>query len=294
MGVKDWFRGGSSSRKQQESQEHTIDDLIILERYGEAAERLRAKLKENPQDLHAHLKLAEVHAQLREFGKAVEEYAFVADEYAQDGFYDKGIALLSKAARLAPLDESIRFKIERLQREKGMEHLRGMALEGLRQTGNQEAGTTAVELQRLWRKLTGSPVVQRLPGDQLKRLFAAMEFFRCEAGTVFVEEASHEPFLLLLVRGVVEAFVEPEPGKSVLVRTFTSGDILGETVLLERGVWPAAYRATEAVTALRLTRAGLEKTLVGNPDPRSFLEALREQHNDRDVASTVRRLRSGA
>ncbi|HYO12502.1 MAG TPA: cyclic nucleotide-binding domain-containing protein [Thermoanaerobaculia bacterium] len=292
MGVKDWFRGGARG-KEQEPQGHTIDDLIILERYGEAADRLRTKLKDNPQDLHAHLKLAEVHTQLREFGKAVDEYAFVADEYAQDGFYDKGIALLAKAAKLAPLDESIRFKIGRLQREKSMEHLRGMALEGLRQAGNQQAGTTALELQRLWRTLAGSSLVQRLPGDQLKRFFGATEFFRCEAATVLVEEASQEPFLLLLVRGVVEAFIEPEPGKSLLVRTFSSGDVVGEGVLLERGVWPAAYRATEPVTALKLTRAGLEKTLVGNPDPRGFLDALREQRNDRDVAATVRRLRSG-
>jgi CRP-like cAMP-binding protein len=292
VGVKDWFRGGARG-KEQEPQGHTIDDLIILERYGEAADRLRAKLKDNPRDLHAHLKLAEVQTQLREFGKAVDEYAFVADEYAQDGFYDKGIALLAKAAKLAPLDESIRLKVDRLQREKSMEHLRGMALEGLRQAGNQQAGTTALELQRLWRTLAGSSLVQRLPGDQLKRFFAATEFFRCEAATVLVEEASPEPFLLLLVRGVVEAFIEPEPGKSVLVRTFSSGDVVGEGVLLERGVWPAAYRAAEPVTALKLTRAGLEKTLVGNPDPRGFLDALREQRNDRDVAATVRRLRSG-
>lgn len=292
MGVKDWFRGGAG--RQQASQETTIDDLIILERYGEAADRLRAKLKDNPRDLHAHLKLAEVHIQLREFGKAVDEYAFVADEYAQDGFYDKGIALLAKAAKLAPLDESIRLKIERLQREKGMEHLRGMALEGLRQAGNQQAGTTAVELQRLWRTLAVSSLVQRLPGEQLKRFFAATEFFRCEAATVLVEQASPEPFLLLLVVGVVEAFLEPEPGKSVLVRSFGPGAILGEGVLLERGVWPAAYRATEPVTALKLTRSGLEKTLVGNPDPRGLLDALREQHTDRDVAALVYRMRSGA
>lgn len=293
MGVKDWFRGGARG-KEPGPQEHTIDDLIILERYGEAADRLRTRLKENPQDLHAHLKLAEVHTQLREFGKAVEEYAFVAEEYAQDGFFDKGIALLAKAAKLAPLDDTLRLKIDRLQRQKSMEHLRGMALEGLRQAGNQQAGTTAVELQRLWHKLAASPVVQRLPGDQLKRLFAAMELFRCEAGTVLAEEASPEPFLLLLVGGVVEAFIEPEPGKAVLVRTFGAGDILGESTLLERGVWPAAYRVTEPVTALRLTRSGLEKTLVGNSDPRGFLDALRQQRNDREVAITVRRLRGAA
>ena len=51
------------------------------------------------------------------FDKAVDEFGFVAEEYAQDGFHDKGIALLSKAQKLAPLDQSIRFKIERIQRD---------------------------------------------------------------------------------------------------------------------------------------------------------------------------------
>jgi hypothetical protein len=38
----------------------------------------------------------------------------------------------------------------------------------------------------------------------------------------------------------------------------------------------------------------VESCLVGNADPRGFLETLREQHNDREVAAMVRRLRSGS
>jgi CRP-like cAMP-binding protein len=78
-----------------------------------------------------------------------------------------------------------------------------------------------------------------------------------------------------------------------MVRSFGAGDVLGEGALLERGAWPADYRAAEPLTVLKLTREGLERCLVGNPDPRGFLETLREQHNDRDVAALVRRLRSG-
>lgn len=288
MPIKSWFRG--ASKKQQEPQEYTIDDLIVLEKYDEASERLRARLSINPNDLHSHLKLAEVYAQLQRFDKAVDEFGYVAEEYAQDGFYDKGIALLSKAMKLAPLDTSLRFKIERLQREKGMEHVRGMALEGLQKAGGQKAGTSAVELKKLWHNLATSTLVQHLGGEQLKRLFSSMEYERYDNGTQVVSEGSQDPFLLLIVIGVVEAAIQ-DGTKMMTVRSFTSGDILGDAALLERGSWPATYRTVEPVTALRLTRAGLETTLVGNPDPRGFLDILREQHNDRDVASTIRRLR---
>jgi CRP-like cAMP-binding protein len=285
-----WFRG----KKEQQPQDYTIDDLIVLERYEEAEARLRARLKENPADLHSHLKLAEVCTQLRQFEKAVDAFVFVAEEYAQDGFHDKGIALLSKAMKLAPLDQSLRFKVEKLQREKGMEHVRSLALEGLRQAGGLQAGTSAVELKRLWHNLASSIVVQRLAGqgEQLKRLFSAMTLVRFEPQTTIVREGSQEAFLLLIVIGVVDVAAEVG-GRIMTVRSFTSGDIVGEGVLLERGAWPADYGTAEPVTALKLTREGLEQCLLGNPDPRGFLETLREQHNDRDVLSTVRRLRAG-
>jgi CRP-like cAMP-binding protein len=286
-----WFKGG---KKQQEPQDYSIDDLFVLERYEEAGERLRARLKASPSDLHSHLKLAEVYTELKQFDKAVDEYLFVADEYAQDGFHDKGIALLSKAMKLAPLDQSLRFKVDKLQREKGMEHVRSQALEGLRQAGSTQAGTSALELKRLWHYLATSTLVQRLAGEgeQIKRLFSAMQVVRIEPNTLIAQEGSRESFLLLIVTGVVEVAIEAG-GRKMTIRSFSSGDIVGDIPLLEHGAWPADYRTAEMVTALKLTREGLEACLLGNPNPRGFLEAMREQHNDRDLAATVRRLRSG-
>ncbi|HSF40192.1 MAG TPA: cyclic nucleotide-binding domain-containing protein [Thermoanaerobaculia bacterium] len=292
LALKDWFRGGS---RKDGPQEYTVDDLIVLERYDEAADRLQAKLKASPNDLHSHLKLAEVYTQLQRFDKAVIEYGFVADEYARDGFFDKGIAVLSRAVKLAPMDVSLRHKIDRFQHDKSMEHVRGMALEGLRQAGGQTGGTTAMELQRLWHKLVRSTLVQGLPGEQLKRLFAAMRLVRYPAEASLATEGSRDSFLVLLVEGVVECWIAGEGGsKPVSVRTFSSGDLLGESALLERTPWPASYRAADAVTALTLSREGLELTLLGNSDPRGLLSALRAQRNDQEVLATVRRLRGTA
>ncbi len=295
MGIKSWFGGGANKATPQE---YTIDDLVVLERYEEAGDRLRAKLKTNPEDLHTHLKLAEVYTHLKQHEKAVDEYGFVAEEYASDGFYDKGIALLSKAMKLAPLDTSMRFKIDRMQREKSMEHIRAQALEGLRAAGGQKAGTSALQLGRLWHNLVGSSLVEHLSGDQLKRLFSNMELVELTTGTLLAREGSQEAFLLLLVQGLIEVSVPigtsaGTGGRTTVLRSFTSGQIVGESALLERGSWPADYKVTEPLLALKLTREGLEKSLVGNSDPRAFLESLREQHNDRDVAASLRRLRTG-
>jgi tetratricopeptide (TPR) repeat protein len=296
VGIKSWLGGGAKQDAAQKAvkkeENYTIDDMIVLERYDEAVEHLKSKIKLNPNDLHLHLKLAEAYIGLKEYGRAVDEFGYVAEEYAQDGFYDKGIALLSKAQKLAPMDQSLRYRIERIQREKSMENVRAIALEGLRQAGGTNAGTSAMEMKRLWHYLATSSLVQHLAGDQLKRLFSSMELMRADKDAILAEEGSREAFLLLIVNGLVEAYFLQDGGKEMALRTFTSGDVLGEAPLLEHGSWPAHYRVAEPLVALKLTREGLEKTLVGNPDPRNFLEVLREQHNDRDLATTLRRLRT--
>jgi CRP-like cAMP-binding protein len=161
----------------------------------------------------------------------------------------------------------------------------------LKRAGEKTA-TSALEIQRLWHKLAGSTVVERLPADLLSRLFAAMDLVRLPPSVELARKGSREAFLLLLVTGVVDASVEAA-GRRTALRSFSSGDVLGEAALLERGEWPADYRTNESVTALKLTREGLEKALVGCADPRALLEALREQRHDREVAVAVYKLAGG-
>jgi CRP-like cAMP-binding protein len=123
-----------------------------------------------------------------------------------------------------------------------------------------------------------------------------MDLVHLEPRVLVAQEGSQEAFLLLVARGTLDAAARAEPAVAesgaVAVRAFGPGDVIGESALLERGAWPADYWTRDAVTALRLNREGLEKSLVGNSDPRGFLEVLRGQHNDRGVAASVASLRS--
>lgn len=283
-----------SKRKEPTPAEYTIEDLIVLEMYDQAAGRLQAKLKRSPNDLHSHLKLAEVYMGMRELSKALDEYVFVAEEYASDGFFDKGIALLSKVQKLFPADEKLSTKIEKIRQAKRNEHIRELAMEGLREgmkdTGDQ-AGTSALELQAMWGKLARSTIVRRLPGDQLKQLFSVMQLKHLKKGERLAEEGQDLSQLYLLVRGTVEATAADGNGKDTVLRTFSSGDIVGDSAILKQVPWIATYTVSEPATALILNRQGLEKAMAGNPDPRSFLEALREQRQDEQVAQVLAKLR---
>lgn len=281
---------GSGDPKEDELQ---IDDLIVLERYDEAEARLKEKLELNRKDLHAHIKLAEVFMRRRELAKAIDEYVFVADEYAADGFYDKGIALLSKVSKLVPGDDTLLLKIENLNEHKRLEHNRALAIEGLTSAQSEtdtKTGNVALEIQRLWDKLSKSPVVRRLDGEQLRRTFGAMKLSRYAAGEMLASYGEKRPVLFLLGQGDVEASVPGTNGRAIIVRTFGAGDIVGERALLEQDPWPANYTSKGSVIALILDRPGFESALVGNPDPRGLVEALRGQQLDREVAAAVERL----
>lgn len=294
MAFKGWFRGsGGAEATQREEQGETIEDLIVLERYDEAETRLKAALRDDPDDLHAHLKLAETYTGLGRGADAADQFLFVAEEYAKDGFYDKGIALLSKAMRLNPAEESLRHKHHAFERAKGLDHKRQAALDGLRQSRHAGAGTgtQVLQMQRAWHNIAPTPLVARLPADGLRRLFAAGELMRWPAGDLVARRGDGEPAsLLVLVTAIVDAVVGRPGGGEAAVRKFGPGDVLGEGVMFSRASWPATYRVDEAGLALRLDRAGLEHSLAGNPDPVGYLEALRSDGNDADILRIVAKL----
>lgn len=298
MAFKSWFRGsGGAEMAQREEQGETIEDLIVLERYAEAETRLKAALRDDPDDLHAHLKLAEAYSGLGRGADAADQFLFVAEEYAKDGFYDKGIALLSKAMRLNPAEESLRHKHHAFELAKGLDHKRQAALDGLRQSRHAGGGTgtQVLQMQRAWHNLAPTPLVARLSPDGLRRLFAAGELVRWPAGEVVARRGDAEPAnLLVLVTATLEALVDCAGGGEASVRKFGSGDVVGESVMFSRSSWPAAYRVDEAGLALRLDRAGLEQSLSGNPDPVGYLEALRGDGNDTDVSRSVAKLEARA
>ncbi|MEM7048124.1 MAG: cyclic nucleotide-binding domain-containing protein [Acidobacteriota bacterium] len=211
----------------------------------------------------------------------------VADDYAREGLIDKAIAVVSRALKVAPLDEGLRHRAMAFREAKRLEHKREAAIEGLRagRMSATAADTWILQLPRIWRYLVTSDLVLRLEADQIRQLFASCVIERFRPGTILVEKGSRVAELFIVVSGVLEVRV---PGSNAALRTLGSRDILGERALFEQQPWPASYHVTEKLVLLRLDRAGLEAALQGNSDPRGFLLLLREQRNDQQVEALVK------
>jgi CRP-like cAMP-binding protein len=284
-------------KKKQTDGEMSIEDLVTLERFDEAAQKLKERLKKVPKDLHSHLKLAEVYVELKEASKALDEFVFVADSQADDGFFEKAIAIISKAAKIAPGDDTVPRRLEKYRRMKALESRRQLAIEGLlsnQTTQVSSAANAALEMELLWNKIAKSHLVEALAAEHLKRLFSVMALKKFSGGDFLAREAQLEPKVLyLIVDGTVEAKAAASAGgQQFSIRSFTTGDLVGEGALLEKKMWPADYVVVDRCTAFVLDRTGFERTMVGHEDPRAFISVLREQHNDRDVAQNIMRLRA--
>ena len=96
------------------------------------------------------------------------------------------------------------------------------------------------------------------------------------------------PFLFLVVEGGISIHDPTGP----LLREFKRGTIHGESTLLEHQKWPAEYRTNaNPTTLLVIDRAGLERSLTGNSNPKELIEYLRKQKNDatvREIMESVR------
>ncbi len=287
MAFKRWFGGGDPSGS-TDTQELSAEDLIVLERYEEAEKLLLAELKKKPGGLRTRLKLAEVYESSEQRDKAVHEFVALADLYSADGFHDKSKAILSRALRLRPLDENLQRRLDHYQRAKKLDHSRVIATQGL--VASHGETEIAVVLKQHWDKITNSSLVKSLPNDQLKRLFSVMRMIKGETGKLLALRDSRDARLFLVLQGTVEALYGRSKGQLTSLRTFSAGDILGEGSLLEHRPWPATYRIAEPAILFFLELEGLEKALIGNPDPRALLTALREQGHDRALAEMVAKL----
>ena len=287
MSLKKWFSSKPAKSRPEEAID--VDDLITLQRYGEAEEQLKRFLKKRPYDLRARQKLAELYKKTGRLDEAATEYMEIADKYAKEGFHDKALALLAQVSKLASVADKVWPKIERLRRAKELEQHRPAIMEALvgRRSGSSQSTAASIKFDRLWSSLVRSRLVDRLDTEQLKKLFGAFRVESSEPKDEIARRGQKLEAMFFLVSGKVEVVVTLPGGSSPVLRVLEAGALFGEQALFEHKPWVATYRTAEKSMLLKLDRHGLETALHGNPDPRGLLEALREQKMDTVVAEAV-------
>ncbi len=285
--LKKWFGGGSKDGEDRLE----IEDLFVLERFDEAESRLRERLRIHPEDARSRQRLGELYLLQGRSQEGQEEFGQAAETYARAGFHDRAVAVLRQLQRRMPGDPGVAARIRRLEEVRRLSQLGEQLVSIIEKSGSLGSERPSrLEFERFWQEFRTTPLVDALDPSQLGRFLGATRIQRYEDGEEVASPESSTPRLLLVVAGVLSASVRREGRTEAEVRRFTVGDLVGEKVLLERWHWPAVYRAVESSTVLFLDMEGLERALLGNPDPRALINGLRSQGNDGNVALAVRKL----
>ena len=191
---------------------------------------------------------------------------------------------------LAPGHEKVPLKIEALRRAKRMNRRREIVTEALQSGTRSGRAVSAFKVQRMWQDLSDCPLIERLEEDRLRRLFESLDLVQVSAGEILAEKGERMEKMFVIAEGMVEAVAVLPNGSETAIRGFGPGQMIGDRALLEHQPWPTVYRAGDSCFVLELDKDGLAQALQGDPDPRQFLDALREQRNDQDVVWSVQKL----
>src|ERR1044071_7982519 len=98
--------------------------------------------------------------------------------------------------------------------------------------------------------ITGFPLFHGFTSNGANRLIGSGEIKQCAAGDVLIKEGDKADFVLLLLTGRLEVFVN-RSGKDVVLTETKPGTVLGEVAVLCGIPRSASIRAKEASAVLR-------------------------------------------
>ena len=97
-----------------------VNQLIARRQYGKAIKELERQLRADPKSIHLRKLLADVLVRDGDRLRAIEILEGLVNEYAEEGFLTKAIAVLKKVQRIDPelsdVDEMLESLLEMKQR----------------------------------------------------------------------------------------------------------------------------------------------------------------------------------
>jgi CRP/FNR family transcriptional regulator len=143
---------------------------------------------------------------------------------------------------------------------------------------NTPDGSGRLDRVKIWRLF--SVIRRHLSGAEFfrgisERSLQAAACIRARGPAVLLfREGQGGDSLYILAEGIVQLFKSAEDGREVVLRTLQAGEIFGEVVLFESGLYPASAITLAPSVLLRLTRLQLDCLLAEGEFRADFIAML--------------------
>ena len=256
--------------------EDDVGNLINRKKYRKAAKVLREQLAERPDNVHLRQRLADVLVLDGDSGGALEILDTMVDEFAEQGFDAKAIAMLKKMQRIDPDRRDVEDKLTGLIKRRDRNVWERVGNVEIPSTHIMPAMSADPEIAKRESKL---PVVQQSPlfatfsADELLAVIRGLDLLTFEPGEIIVSENQSGASMFIVAGGSVRVYVRGSKGASTQIRVLGEGEFFGEISLLSGQPRTATITAATPTEILELDRQTLDAIAVQHPQvPRTIKE----------------------
>ena len=288
----------------------SVEGLIAQKKYDKAIEAIRTQLKEHPKNTRLRLQMGDVLAMAQRTERAIKIMLELVEEFANEGFTPKAIAVLKKVQRLDPTRTGVEEKLADLIQRRtktipsatmsaspaatqpaGIEEFHDVGEEAEIDVGLSMGEEPEIDMGQP----TGeeAPVHSPLFGDfsreELIAVMRGLELLSYEPGEIIMTEGEPGASLYVLTTGVVRAYVINSFGSNTQVRTMEEGEFFGEISLLTGNARTATITAVTNCELLELDRKTLDE--IAKDQPR-VMDVVKEFHDQRSGSTDEMMARS--
>jgi cAMP-dependent protein kinase regulator len=277
-----------------------VNQLIARGQYARAIKLLEQELAADPTSIHLRQRLADVLERDGQKQRAIEVLEGLVQEYSQEGFLTKAIAVVKKVQRIDPEQAEAEDMLDTLMR---MKHQNAPAFtpppipapgHKPAATGRPEPAsvdddhavlkTSTLVLSEIWfdaaadqrKDFNWSPLFRDFSKSELAALVGGLRLLVKQPGSIIFTEGEPGNSLFVLANGRARIYRRDASGHNDQVAVLQEGEIFGIPSILVGAPRTATVTAIDECELLELEKHVLENITETFPRIRELVEELQE------------------
>ncbi len=236
----------------------------LLDGKYERARDLFAQIHEqDPSDIRAFVKLAEMKEKTGDKKGAVKDYIDIASTYADQGFVVQAIAINKIILRLDPGRTEINEQLQKLSSERGEDWATSTSTVQTAMPRTSPLDLSASDRFKLG--FSRTPLLSGLSGAELDAFIASLELKELNTGDVLYREGETGEYLYLVGMGTIQLQARSASGEYRTFSRLHEGDFCGEHAFMSHLKHDHAAVAESETRVLMLDRATFDQWVKKYP-----------------------------
>jgi len=254
--------------------------------YAQALDFYKKIHLQDPDNIRAFLKLAELRAKAGDIRTAIADYTELADRFADNGFVVQAIAINKIIQRLDPEQQEVRQRLQRLHLERG----ENWALStGIMTLPPSDTLTTSnlTPVDRLKLGFIRTPLLSDLSDVELSMFVDSLQIIELKTDDIIFQPGEMGDFLYIIAIGNVQLHTSLIGGQKRIYARLGESEFFGEYAFMSRTKHTDTAVAASDTTLLVIKRNIFEKWANSIPKINTVVERFyRERVLKRVLAMT--------